>query len=78
MLMLIFSAAAGLCSSFYLYLASYVIVGIGYGGYRLNAIILGTVYTNISYLNYFSSVNPVKFFIQALNRNRSLEQHQPT
>lgn len=42
-LMLIFSTATGLCPNVYLYLVSYLIVGIGYGGYRLNAGILGTV-----------------------------------
>lgn len=40
--MFIFSGASGLCPTFYLYLASQFLVGIGYGGYRLNAVILGT------------------------------------
>ncbi|TKS80259.1 Solute carrier family 22 member 13 [Collichthys lucidus] len=38
--LLIFTVTTGLCPNFYLYLASQFIVGIGYGGYRLNAIIL--------------------------------------
>lgn len=52
-LMFIFSATTGLCPNFYLYLVSQFMVGIGYGGYRLNGIILGTVYAIILYLNFF-------------------------
>ncbi|XP_033506000.1 solute carrier family 22 member 13 [Epinephelus lanceolatus] len=40
--MLIFTATTGLCPNFYLYLASQFITGIGYGGYRLNGVILAT------------------------------------
>ncbi|XP_071348489.1 solute carrier family 22 member 13-like [Trachinotus anak] len=40
--MLIFTVTTGLCPSFYLYLASQFMVGIGYGGYRLNGVILAT------------------------------------
>ncbi|XP_049931053.1 solute carrier family 22 member 13-like [Epinephelus moara] len=40
--MLIFTATTGLCPNFYLYLASQFIMGIGYGGYRLNGVILAT------------------------------------
>lgn len=41
----VFSAITGICPNFYLYLVSQFVVGIGYGGYRLNGVILGTVYT---------------------------------
>ncbi|XP_011484845.2 solute carrier family 22 member 13 [Oryzias latipes] len=41
-LMLIFSVTTGLCPNLYLYLLSQFIVGIGYGGYRLNSVILVT------------------------------------
>ncbi|KAL7387455.1 hypothetical protein ABVT39_023758 [Epinephelus coioides] len=40
--MLIFTATTALCPNFYLYLASQFITGIGYGGYRLNGVILAT------------------------------------
>lgn len=51
-LMFIFSGASGLSPNFYLYLASQFLVGIGYGGYRLNAVILGTLF--ISLLEFLS------------------------
>uniref|UniRef100_A0A3P9KH22 Solute carrier family 22 member 13a n=1 Tax=Oryzias latipes TaxID=8090 RepID=A0A3P9KH22_ORYLA len=41
-LMLIFSVTTGLCPNLCLYLLSQFIVGIGYGGYRLNSVILVT------------------------------------
>ncbi|XP_054452617.1 solute carrier family 22 member 13-like [Anoplopoma fimbria] len=40
--MLIFTITTGLCPNFYLYLASQFMVGIGYGGFRLNGVILAT------------------------------------
>lgn len=43
-LMFIFSGASGLSPKFYLYLASQFLVGMGYGGYRLNAVILGALF----------------------------------
>lgn len=42
-LMAIFTATTGLCPNVYLYLESLFILGIGYGGYRLNCVILGTL-----------------------------------
>ncbi|XP_075876748.1 solute carrier family 22 member 13-like [Nelusetta ayraudi] len=48
MLMLISSTATGLCPNIYLFLVSYLIVGIGYGGYRLNASILATEWIGVS------------------------------
>ncbi|KAM6920210.1 solute carrier family 22 member 13-like isoform 1-T1 [Lycodopsis pacificus] len=41
-LLLIFTLTTGLCPNFYLYLASQFVAGIGYGGFRLNAVILAT------------------------------------
>uniref|UniRef100_A0A3Q3SIL5 Solute carrier family 22 member 13a n=1 Tax=Mastacembelus armatus TaxID=205130 RepID=A0A3Q3SIL5_9TELE len=41
--MLIFTITAGLSPNYYLYLVSQLMVGTGYGGYRLNSIILGKV-----------------------------------
>ncbi|KAF6718463.1 Solute carrier family 22 member 13 [Oryzias melastigma] len=41
-LMLIFTVTTGLCPNLYLYMLSQFIVGIGYGGYRLNSVILVT------------------------------------
>lgn len=43
--MLIFTVTTGLCPNFFLYMASQFILGLGYGGYRLNGVILGKVYT---------------------------------
>ncbi|KAK9539352.1 hypothetical protein VZT92_004462 [Zoarces viviparus] len=41
-LLLIFTLTTGFCPNFYLYLASQFVAGIGYGGFRLNAVILAT------------------------------------
>ncbi|XP_041805880.1 solute carrier family 22 member 13-like [Chelmon rostratus] len=46
--MLIFTVTTGLCPNFYLYLASQFLVGIGYGGYRLNGVILATEWIGVS------------------------------
>ncbi|TNM98069.1 solute carrier family 22 member 13-like [Takifugu flavidus] len=55
-LMFVFSGASGLCPSFYLYLASQFLVGIGYGGYRLNAVILATEWIGVSQRSWGSCV----------------------
>ncbi|KAM4552190.1 solute carrier family 22 member 13 [Odontesthes bonariensis] len=47
-LMLVFTVTTGLCPNFYLYLASQFMVGIGYGGYRLNGVILATEWIGVS------------------------------
>ncbi|CAG5897118.1 unnamed protein product [Menidia menidia] len=47
-LMLIFTVTTGLSPNFYLYLVSQFIVGIGYGGYRLNGVILATEWIGVS------------------------------
>ncbi|XP_044075037.1 solute carrier family 22 member 13-like [Siniperca chuatsi] len=46
--MLIFTVTTGLCPNFYFYLASQFMVGIGYGGYRLNGVILATEWIGVS------------------------------
>ncbi|KAM9349642.1 solute carrier family 22 member 13-like [Symphorus nematophorus] len=46
--MVIFSITTGLCPNFYLYLASQFMAGIGYGGYRLNGVILATEWIGVS------------------------------
>ncbi|XP_068557574.1 solute carrier family 22 member 13-like [Cebidichthys violaceus] len=40
--LLIFTLTTGLCPNIHLYLASHFMAGIGYGGFRLNAVILAT------------------------------------
>ncbi|XP_043990555.1 solute carrier family 22 member 13-like [Gambusia affinis] len=47
-LMLLFSVTTGLCPNYPLYLASQFVAGIGYGGYRLNGIILSTEWIGVS------------------------------
>ncbi|XP_026168753.1 solute carrier family 22 member 13-like [Mastacembelus armatus] len=46
--MLIFTITAGLSPNYYLYLVSQLMVGTGYGGYRLNSIILATEWIGVS------------------------------
>ncbi|XP_007552656.2 solute carrier family 22 member 13-like [Poecilia formosa] len=47
-LMLVFSVTTGLCPTYPLYLASQFVAGIGYGGYRLNGVILSTEWIGVS------------------------------
>ncbi|KAK5859651.1 hypothetical protein PBY51_021192 [Eleginops maclovinus] len=46
--MVIFTVTTGLCPNFFLYMASQFILGIGYGGYRLNGVILATEWIGVS------------------------------
>ncbi|XP_033993038.1 solute carrier family 22 member 13-like [Trematomus bernacchii] len=46
--MLIFTVTTGLCPNFFLYMASQFILGLGYGGYRLNGVILATEWIGVS------------------------------
>ncbi|XP_074506495.1 solute carrier family 22 member 13-like [Sebastes fasciatus] len=55
-LMLIFSLTTGLCPNVYLYFASQFMVGIGYGSYRLNSVILATEWTGTSKRSWGSCV----------------------
>nr|XP_046264343.1 solute carrier family 22 member 13 [Scatophagus argus] len=47
-LLVIFTLTTGYCPNFYLYLGSQFMVGIGYGGYRLNGVILATEWIGVS------------------------------
>uniref|UniRef100_A0A667ZRD8 Solute carrier family 22 member 13a n=1 Tax=Myripristis murdjan TaxID=586833 RepID=A0A667ZRD8_9TELE len=47
-IMLIFTITTGMCPSFYLYIASQFMVGVGYGGYRLNSVILANEWTGVA------------------------------
>ncbi|XP_043990557.1 solute carrier family 22 member 13-like [Gambusia affinis] len=47
-LMLLFSVTTGLCPNYPLYLASQFVAGIGYGGYRINGVILSTEWIGVS------------------------------
>ena len=70
-LMFIFSGVSGLCPNFYLYLASQFLVGIGYGGYRLNAVILGTFFV------FLLELRSVKFdfsMIYVIKQNKTRKQ----
>ncbi|XP_042284714.1 solute carrier family 22 member 13-like [Thunnus albacares] len=46
--MLIFTVTTGICPTYPLYLTSQFMVGIGYGGYRLNGVILATEWIGVS------------------------------
>ncbi|MEQ2158045.1 hypothetical protein GOODEAATRI_008137 [Goodea atripinnis] len=47
-LMVVFTVATGFSPTYPFYLASQFVVGIGYGGYRLNSIILSTEWIGVS------------------------------
>ncbi|XP_031162665.1 solute carrier family 22 member 13-like [Sander lucioperca] len=57
--MLIFTVTTGLSPNFYLYLASQFIMGIGYGGFRLNGVILATEWIGVSKRSWGSCVTQV-------------------
>ncbi|KAM7378869.1 hypothetical protein PAMP_004463 [Pampus punctatissimus] len=57
--MLIFTVTTGLCPSFPLYLASQFMLGIGYGGYRLNGVILATEWIGVSKRSWGSCVTQI-------------------
>ncbi|KAF3698981.1 Solute carrier family 22 member 13 Organic cation transporter-like 3 [Channa argus] len=57
--MIIFTVTTGLCPSFYLYLASQFMVGIGYGGFRLNSIILVTEWSGVSKRSWGSCLSQI-------------------
>uniref|UniRef100_A0A665XC37 Solute carrier family 22 member 13a n=1 Tax=Echeneis naucrates TaxID=173247 RepID=A0A665XC37_ECHNA len=46
--MLIFTVTTGLSPNFYLYLVSQFMAGVGYGGYRLNGVILATEWIGVT------------------------------
>ncbi|XP_069020771.1 solute carrier family 22 member 13 [Embiotoca jacksoni] len=57
--MVVFTATTGLCPNFYSYLASQFMVGIGYGGYRLNGVILATEWIGVSKRSWGACVTQI-------------------
>ncbi|XP_030015482.1 solute carrier family 22 member 13-like [Sphaeramia orbicularis] len=57
--MLIFSITTALCHNFYLYLASQFIAGIGYGGFRMNGVILATEWIGVSKRSWGACVTQI-------------------
>ncbi|XP_053186044.1 solute carrier family 22 member 13-like [Scomber japonicus] len=54
--MLIFTVTTGICPNFPLFLVSQFLLGIGYGGYRLNGVILATEWIGVSRRSWGSCV----------------------
>lgn len=54
--MLVFTLTTGICPTYQLYLVSQFMLGIGYGGYRLNGIIMGKVCSFIIHLGVTPSL----------------------
>ncbi|XP_020791779.1 solute carrier family 22 member 13 [Boleophthalmus pectinirostris] len=62
-LVFIFTAVTGLSPDFNLYLLSQFMVGVGYGGFRMNAIIMATEWIGISKRSWGACVTQVFFAI---------------
>lgn len=78
-LMFIFSMTTGLCPNVYLYMISQFLVEMGFGGYRLNSIILGTAQSHsnlffISSLVFLSLYSPVAYSSTSHNVTRVIHE----
>ncbi|XP_053739180.1 solute carrier family 22 member 13-like [Synchiropus splendidus] len=57
--LLVFTATTGLCHNLHLYYASQFMVGMGYGGYRVNAVVLATEWIGVSRRSWGACVTQV-------------------
>uniref|UniRef100_A0A8C6UIX5 Solute carrier family 22 member 13a n=1 Tax=Neogobius melanostomus TaxID=47308 RepID=A0A8C6UIX5_9GOBI len=61
--MFLFTAITGLSHNFYLYMASQFMVGVGYGGFRMNGIILATEWIGMSKRSWGACLSQMFFAV---------------